>query len=197
MIQKNSSQAKDKKDQNIFIFNTKTDMSTTFRIEVEGMPNNSELNRKYTCFNEQGERKTNPYSDNFFPNIQIFNVPRETNFFALFVMDYDVKVEDNPGKTKPFCHLAMYNIFPSQIINLSSGEKALNSAMTFDFFPACPPRGDTPHKYFFRLLALKNRLEVSKEISWQDIWSTIRDKQKNNLIDEARVGFYFQAPSFK
>ena len=176
-----------------------------FEIRAQDMISNSKLNLKYTCINrnEEGQiirsEKWKEGNNIDFPILEIFNLPEYSKSLALFVIDYDVKDSTHREKTKPFCHLAMYNILvpfnktEKFEININSGNKALNSLNTFNFIPACPPEGET-HTYYFRLLALRDNIQFSSQpndISWKELSDQI---QKVGILKEAWISFYFRIP---
>lgn len=71
---------------------------------------------------------------------------------------------DDPDAPRgTFRHWAAYNI-PTALHRLESGETAGDQAVNDFGRPGyagpCPPRGDAPHRYVFRLAALSGRLDA-------------------------------------
>lgn len=95
--------------------------------------------------------------DNLSPEIKISDVPKGTKSLALTVYDPDAPTGGG------WWHWLAFNI-PVGLTSIEEGGKSLsksgatqslNSYGTKVFGGACPPKGDTPHRYIFTVYALK------------------------------------------
>jgi Raf kinase inhibitor-like YbhB/YbcL family protein len=103
------------------------------------------------------------------PPLQFVNVPQDVASLALQVQDIDT-----PTK---FVHWLVYNIDP-HTRSLAAGQAPLNGTQATNSFGKkgyggpCPPAG-SKHRYVFTLLALKTEVNVSEEVSPNDLWATL------------------------
>lgn len=123
-----------------------------FRLISWDFENGETMNKKYTC---EGENKI--------PNLEWQNAPEGTKSFAVICDDPDA-----PGKT--WVHFIAFNIpmgdhkidtrLGRQEKTQSGITQGLNSAKHLGYDGPCPPPGDNPHRYFFNLYALDDKLEL-------------------------------------
>jgi Raf kinase inhibitor-like YbhB/YbcL family protein len=82
------------------------------------------------------------------PSLTIERVPSGTKAVALIVHDPDAPSGD-------FTHWTVYDIAPAA--RAPAGKQGLNELGKPGYLPACPPKGDNPHRYVFDLYALRGR----------------------------------------
>jgi Raf kinase inhibitor-like YbhB/YbcL family protein len=135
-------------------------MSTAFK-------NNQRIPDKFTC---KGQ--------NVSPGLDWKDAPAGTKSFALIMDDPDAPVEIAP----PYGiwdHWIIYNI-PSSITALLEGQinggiKVLNNGWKEKKYGGpCPPSGK-PHRYFFKLYALKDYLELDENASKEELLVKIKE----------------------
>lgn len=109
------------------------------------------------------------------PPLEWAGAPEDAQTFALIVDDPDA-----PGRT--FTHWVCFNI-PGDTTRLTRGvdiEEQFGDAATrpgegvndfgnMAYGGPCPPRGDDPHRYFFRLYALDTTLDLAAGASRQQL----------------------------
>ncbi len=121
-------------------------LGNLFGLEVVGsFKEGAFIPKKYTC---EGE--------NLSPRIAWKNFPRETKSFL-------VLVEDPDAPLGTFTHWIVYNI-PRTKTFLREGfpkrervgpiRQGLNDFGRVGYWGPCPPRGDKPHRYYFKVFAL-------------------------------------------
>lgn len=109
---------------------------------------------------------------NISPELHWKNPPEKTGSFALIVDDPDA-----PGKT--WTHWLLYNI-PADMNNLpeslSPAEiknrkilQGLNDFKKTGYGGPCPPYGHGPHRYFFKLYALDDMLNLANGITKDEL----------------------------
>jgi Raf kinase inhibitor-like YbhB/YbcL family protein len=118
---------------------------------------------------------------NISPPLQFGEVPPDAGSLALVVEDPDA-----PAGT--FVHWVVYNI-PTQVKNVQEdtepGIIGMNDYSKAAYNGPCPPSGR--HRYFFRLYALDNWLELAPGGSKQELEAVM----KNHIIAEAEIiGMY-------
>jgi Raf kinase inhibitor-like YbhB/YbcL family protein len=113
--------------------------------------------------------------------------------FALVVEDPDAPTPD------PYVHWLLYNI-PASVRQLPEGlekEPGLatfhnamqgkNSSLKTGWTGMAPPKGDTPHRYFFQLFALDTRLNLDSGIGRAELF----DAMSGHVIARGRtIGTY-------
>lgn len=113
--------------------------------------------------------------ENVSPPLKWSGAPEETETFALVVDDPDA-----PGRT--FVHWVCYNI-PGDATQLVHGvdfsqhfsdaarepEEGSNDFGDIGYGGPCPPPGDDPHRYFFRLYALDTMLDLGPGATKQEV----------------------------
>jgi Raf kinase inhibitor-like YbhB/YbcL family protein len=99
------------------------------------------------------------------PSLHWSTAPAGTQSWALVVEDPDAPLP------KPFVHWLVYNIAPS-IMSLPAAlgtdaqlpnppiKQGKNSALKTGFAGCAPPKGDSPHRYFFQIFALDTSLDI-------------------------------------
>jgi len=132
----------------------------------------------YTC---DGENKN--------PPLQFLDVPEGTQSLALIVDDPDAATDPN-GPGKVFDHWMVWNIPPQtteigENINPQGANQGLNGRGAVGYTGPCPPTGT--HRYFFKLYALSRKLDLSQDVSKQELLAEI----DNCLVEKAQlVGLY-------
>lgn len=111
--------------------------------------------------------------------------PEGTRSYALIVDDPDA-----PGGT--FHHWGAYDI-PANLRAFGSapnpGRSAINDANTPGYTAACPPRGDKPHHYHFKLYALDvPQLQVDDNVKVQQV----EEAAKKHMIGRAEIVATYQ-----
>lgn len=130
---------------------------TDFILKSSAFKEGEMIPSKFTCDGE-----------NVSPLLEIRNVPAGTKSLALIVDDPDA----TGGKT--WTHWLLFNIDPkSQYISedsISLGAKeGTNSFGTVKYGGPCPPRGNPPHRYMFKLYALDTVLDLKEGVSRADL----------------------------
>jgi Raf kinase inhibitor-like YbhB/YbcL family protein len=82
------------------------------------------------------------------PSLTIGRVPAGTKALLLIMHDPDAPAGD-------FTHWTVYDISPRAKAPI--GATGLNQLGKVGYLPACPPKGDKPHRYVFDLYALRSR----------------------------------------
>ena len=132
-------------------------------IDSEGV-----LDPRYTCD-----------LDNSSPELRWEDVPPETKEFALIAEDLD-------SDQNRVIHWVVYHI-PAHVHHLPAGippqdslpngiRQGTNSLGRLGYSGPCPPPGDKPHRYRFRLFALNSHLQLPSRV------------QGNVLLDAAAQG---------
>lgn len=116
---------------------------------------------KFTCDGE-----------NINPLIEVVGVPENTKSMVLIIDDPDA-----PAGT--WDHWIMWNIDPktSYIHEDSVPAGAVEGTTSFGkpkYGGPCPPKGDKPHHYIFKLYALDTTLELPEETTKQELEQTMK-----------------------
>jgi Raf kinase inhibitor-like YbhB/YbcL family protein len=123
------------------------------------------------------------------PQLSWSNVPPGVKSFALIMEDPDA-----PGGM--FSHWVVYNIpaekrelppsFPSTLSLPDGTRQGMNDFQKIGYGAPCPPPG-TPHRYYFRIFALRTLLTPPATIDRTTLLLNIRDQ----VIEAAELmGFY-------
>jgi Raf kinase inhibitor-like YbhB/YbcL family protein len=121
--------------------------STAIRLESSAFADGQAIPARYGC-DSQG----------LSPPLSWSNLPGGTRSIAIAIDDPDAS--GAPGGK--FRHWAAYDI-PAAMSGLPEGagnagtegfKQSLNDARSPGYIPMCPPKGDPPHHYHFRLFAL-------------------------------------------
>ena len=136
------------------------------KIESSAFQNNQNIPAKYTCDGE-----------NINPPLKISGVPENAKSLALVV--------DDPDATRgiTWVHWILLNIDPAigEIAENSLPEKTKELVTSFGkpgYGGPCPPKGSKPHRYFFKLYALYDKINSVEEID------------KHTIEKAELVGFY-------
>lgn len=145
------------------------------QLKSSAFENEERIPRQYTC---EGDNLSPPFSWD--------GVPKEAKKLALVVDDPDA-----PGGM--FTHWVVYNlpVVPTQLKEGESLEDRLSEGMREGFNDfgrqgyggPCPPRGHGEHRYFFRLYALDQELNLSGRITRDRLMDAI----KGIKVDEAEL----------
>lgn len=147
--------------------------SNSMRIRSPAFKDNEPLPKKYTCDGE-----------NINPPLFFEEVPENAKSLVLIVDDPDAV----GGRT--FEHWTVFNIDPTvKEIPESSIPRGGVEAMTDFSKPGyggpCPPSGT--HRYFFKLYALDDKLNLPETVKKEDI----EEAMKDHVIDKSElVGLY-------
>ncbi|MEF8788378.1 MAG: YbhB/YbcL family Raf kinase inhibitor-like protein, partial [Planctomycetota bacterium] len=121
-------------------------MEGTLELISPAFRDGAEIPTRYTCD-----------GDDVSPPLEISGVPDEAASLALVVDDPDA-----PGRT--FVHWVAWNIPPdtSELPEgkLPAGREGTNSFGETGYGGPCPPEGDGPHTYRFKLHALDAKLDL-------------------------------------
>jgi Raf kinase inhibitor-like YbhB/YbcL family protein len=130
---------------------------------------------KYTCDGE-----------NISPPLQWESPPPGTNSFALIVDDPDA-----PSKT--FTHWVVYNLsadmreLPEGITNNTrlpnGGMQGKNNFGKLGFGGPCPPPKDGVHRYFFKIFALDQKLDLPPGATKEQVMAAM----EGHVLDAAEV----------
>jgi Raf kinase inhibitor-like YbhB/YbcL family protein len=139
--------------------------------------------RRYTC-----------EGSNVSPPLRWDNAPGDTRTFALIVDDPD-------APTKTFAHWVLFNLPPDSNVlpeNMRiekhfarSREKPVLGANDFGenrYGGPCPPPGDDPHHYYFRLYALDIVLDLGEGATREQVTSAMREHILENAELMGRFG---------
>lgn len=148
------------------------------RISSPVFEHNGNIPSKYTC---QG--------DNLNPPLRIEEIPDDAKSLALICDDPDAATDPNgPGHT--FDHWVLWNMPPTlqEIAEDSTPHTAstgVNSTGKNEYMGPCPPTGS--HRYFFRLYALDNELELPTNSDAE----TVEDAVAGHVLARAElIGTY-------
>ncbi len=150
-----------------------------FKIFSSDIENGKTILSKFTC---QGE--------NISPELEWKNIPQNAKSFVLIVDDPDA-----PFGT--FVHWVVYNI-PISVKKLERGierEKTFSNGVTqgvndfgrIGYDGPCPPPG-RPHRYYFKLYALDENLNLSPSLRKKDLLRKI----EGHILAIAEIMGYYQ-----
>lgn len=159
---------------------------------------NSFFDPRYTCD-----------INNSSPELRWDQIPPGTESFALIAEDPDAELlrASRPGRAgraalragrptmsvpqEPFAHWVVYGIsrdirhlpagVPPQDVLPNGIRQGLNSAGKLGYLGPCPAIGDPPHRYYFRIFALRTKLEFDNRLARAQLLDAIRD----HVIDSA------------
>jgi len=150
-----------------------------FKLFSSDIENGKTILSKFTC---QGE--------NLSPELEWENVPKNAKSFVLIVDDPDA-----PFGT--FVHWVIYNI-PVSVNRLERGierDKILPNGITqgvndfgrIGYDGPCPPPGK-PHRYYFKLYALDENLNLPPSLRKKDVLKKI----EGHILAKAEIMGYYQ-----
>lgn len=131
-------------------------------ISSQEFPKKGEIPGMYTCD-----------GDDVSPPLVIDRVPGDAESLVLIVEDADSKPEG-------FTHLILYNLSP-ETLNILSDTRSdeasygINDFGKVGYSGPCPPQNE-PHKYYFRIYAITERLSFAGNPNRVDIDNAIRGK---------------------
>lgn len=112
---------------------------------------------------------------NISPELEWFNVPEEASELVLLV-------EDGDAVKKPFLHWVVVGIDPTttgvgegQVPR--GGRELPNSYGESRYCGPRPPKGDDPHRYFFRIYALDRPLDLPGPPKPEEVFFTTEDRE--------------------
>jgi Raf kinase inhibitor-like YbhB/YbcL family protein len=138
-----------------------------FTISTDAIDRKGFFDPRYTCD-----------FDNSSPELRWENPPEGTAGFALIAEDRSI--DSGNGV---FTHWVIYNI-PASIHHLPAGipaqdtlpngiKQGLNQANKLGYFGPCPPIGDRPHQYYFRIYALRMMPEIPPRATSEQVIDAI------------------------
>jgi hypothetical protein len=130
---------------------------------------NGMIPKKFTC-----------NGDDVNPALKIEDVPKNAKTLVLIVDDPDA-----PAKT--WVHWVVFNIpITSQIDeNSVPGKQGMNDFRKKNYGGPCPPSGT--HRYFFKLYALDQTLNLQEGVTKQDLEKAMQ----GHILDQAElIGLY-------
>ncbi|MGX6960387.1 MAG: YbhB/YbcL family Raf kinase inhibitor-like protein [Rickettsia endosymbiont of Pentastiridius leporinus] len=151
----------------------------TLKITSTAFKHNDRIPDKFTC---KGQ--------NVSPHLEWMEAPANTKSFALIMDDPDAPVEIAPPHGV-WGHWIIYNI-PASVTKLQEEEvnsdiKVLNNSWTEKKYGGpCPPAGK-PHRYFFKLYALNDYLDLEENASKEELEKAIN---KHLLAKTELIGIY-------
>jgi len=126
---------------------------------------------------------------NINPELEFIDIPKETKSLVLIMDDPDVP--EVLRKDRNFDHWIIFNIEPNtHIIKENSnyiGTAGVNTRGTLEYIGPCPP--DTVHRYFFRLYALNDILDLQEGSTKDEIYKKMTGKI---IAKDVLVGLYEQ-----
>lgn len=131
--------------------------------------------------------------ENISPKLKFENIHTKAKSLVLIMDDPDVP--DILRKDRNFDHWILFNI-PSQIKEIKEnsfeGVRGINTRKTLDYIGPCPP--DTIHRYFFRLYALSEYLDLTEGANKEEVYEAMESK----ILDKAIfVGLFEQTADKK
>ncbi|XVN41071.1 MAG: YbhB/YbcL family Raf kinase inhibitor-like protein [Rickettsia endosymbiont of Argas persicus] len=150
-----------------------------FKITSTAFKHNERIPDKFTC---KGQ--------NVSPHLEWSGFPENTKSFVLIMDDPDAPVELAPPHGI-WDHWIVYNI-PASVTSFQEGEenndiKILNNGWKEKKYGGpCPPAGK-PHRYFFKIYALNDYLDLEEDASKQDLVLAL---QKHLLGQAELIGIY-------
>jgi hypothetical protein len=123
------------------------------------------LPQKYTCDGQSVN-----------PPLSFVDIPAHTTSFALVVEDTDVP--RHIREDGMWYHWLVWNI-PPETTKIEEGIPpagvfGINSGRTLGYTPPCPPNGT--HRYYFKLFALSQMLDLPEGATKQELLSAMEGK---------------------
>ena len=140
------------------------------KISTDAIDEHGYIDPRYTCV-----------LDNSSPELHWEDLPEGTASLVMIAEDPDASDRHTSG---PFVHWVVYNI-PPDVGHLPAGippqdslpngiRQGLNSHGKLGYTGPCPPRGDHPHRYFFRVFALREVPVLPSRITASRLVEAIR-----------------------
>jgi Raf kinase inhibitor-like YbhB/YbcL family protein len=141
--------------------------------------NGETIPTKYTC-----------EGDNVSPPLSWEGVPEDSKVLALVV--------DDPDASDIFTHWVIYNL-PVKLSGLEENvslsdrlskglREGINNFGNQGYSGPCPPRGNPPHRYRFRLFALSEELEFKGRVTRGQLMDAMEGKILEEAILMGRYG---------
>lgn len=143
----------------------------TMKLIIHGINKEGNLDRKYTCDGE-----------NTSPAIQWRDVTDKAKSLVLIV-------EDPDAPHGSFVHWVLFNIpvhlgeIPEGAQHVKGSVAGINDFGTIGYGGACPPHGDKPHRYIFKLFALNTELNLPAGSTKNKVETTM----KHHIIAGAEI----------
>jgi Raf kinase inhibitor-like YbhB/YbcL family protein len=139
------------------------------KITSKAFEHEQEIPANYTC---KGE--------NINPEIHFADIPDKTKSLVLIV-------EDPDAPHGMWVHWVLYNMSPNVkfIAENSKPGNAIEGTTSFGskgYGGPCPPSGT--HRYFFRLYALDEKLDIPPEMADKDM---VEEAMKNHILAQAEI----------
>lgn len=157
-------------------------MPNDFQFQNAPFSSGETIPTEYTC-----------EGDDVSPSLRWIHPPEGMRSFALVVDDPDA-----PGQT--FTHWVLFNI-PSDATHLPRDvevetefadqdvppREGVNDFTEIEYGGPCPPPGDDPHRYFFRLYALDTKFDLDRGATKEQL----TDAMDGHILDETDlIGTY-------
>lgn len=155
--------------------NNTTKETPTMLITSPSFLNSQPIPKKFTCD-----------GGNINPELQIQNIPGEAKSLALIVDDPDA----TGGRT--FTHWLLWNIDPKTTLIKEESKppesiEGKNDFGRIGYGGPCPPPGSKPHRYFFKLYALRAVLDLPEGAKKGELESEI----SKHLVEKSElIGLY-------
>ncbi|KKU91291.1 MAG: Phospholipid-binding protein, PBP family [Candidatus Jorgensenbacteria bacterium GW2011_GWA1_48_11] len=125
--------------------------------------------------------------DNINPLLEIRNIPENTKSLVLIVDDPDA----TGGRT--FDHWLVFNMpAKTQYISEDSlplgAKEGINGAGSVKYVGPCPPRGNAPHRYMFKLYALDAVLDLVSGVTKAELEKTMAGHILDQTVLIGRYG---------
>src|SRR5581483_1365101 len=150
------------------------DSNMTFSLQSSSFSNGSSIPKKFTC-----------EGSDISPPLQWSDPPAGTESFALIADDPDA-----PAGT--WTHWVVYDLpanlrqlpeaVPRQTTTPGGGSQGINDFGKTGYGGPCPPPGN-PHRYYFRLYALKKKLELKPGATRQQVVTAMQ----NHILAQAEL----------
>ena len=139
------------------------------KVTSPSFKNNEELPSKFTC-----------EGDDINPQIQINEIPKNTESLALIIDDPD-------APAGIWTHWVVFNVPVQSTIKENSipGIQGFNSFRRVDYGGPCPPSGT--HRYFFKVYALDDKLDLTEGAALKEVGKAM----KGHVLEKAEIiGLY-------
>lgn len=152
-------------------------------IKSTAFQNNTLMDKKYTCNGE-----------NINPPLEFIDIPQETKSLVLIMEDPDVPFQVREDRM--WNHWIKFNIPPETVfvpeMSEPDGRFGMGTEGNGNYYGPCPPDGE--HRYFFKLYALNEMLDLDNGATKEEI----EEAMKGKVLDKAElIGLYEQPDKFK